>query len=94
MTELPPEDLREALRETRNPHAREAIMSTAERLLAEGQVRGELRGRAATLAKQLTFRFGPLARDIEARLYGATLTELDRWTERVLVAASLEDVLR
>jgi predicted transposase YdaD len=93
VTELPPDSLREALRDTRNPYAREAIMSTAERLLAEGEARGEIRGRAATLVKLLTFKFGPLARDIEARIYGATVVELDQWTERVLDAASLEDVL-
>jgi hypothetical protein len=91
-----------------SPEAEEALMTTAERLLAqgraegevrgraEGEVRGraegEVRGRAATLAKLLTVKFGPLPAHVESRLAQASLPELELWTERVLTATTLDAV--
>ncbi|HEX5659804.1 MAG TPA: Rpn family recombination-promoting nuclease/putative transposase [Polyangiales bacterium] len=102
--------LREALRDAKDPRAREVIMSTAQRLfaegrseglaegrnegLAEGRKVGLAEGRAAALGKLLSIKFGPLSAQTEALLYASTLAELERWTEQVLSATSLEDALR
>jgi hypothetical protein len=60
---------------------------------AEGEVRGEARGRAEMLLKLLTLRFAPPSDAVVARVRGASIDELERWTERVLSAASIDDVL-
>jgi len=54
---------------------------------------GLAKGRRSTLAKQMQLRFGPLTPATEARLEAADETTLDRWTERILTAASLDELL-
>lgn len=79
---------------------RSPIMSTAERIrqeslrqgLSQGLSQGLCQGRAATLERLLRRRFGPLAEATVARLQTATTDELDRWTDRLLDAASLAAV--
>jgi predicted transposase YdaD len=66
----------------------EKIMTTAQRLRREGR----MEGRVETLLRQLTRRFGPLATTVEARLRNATTELLERWTDRVLDAPSLDAV--
>lgn len=61
---------------------------------AEGRAEGEAKGRADTLLKLMTLRFGTLAEAEVARIRNASIEELDRWTERVLSAEALADVLR
>ena len=76
------------------------IMSTAEKLVNQGIERGRTeglaegitKGRAATLLRQLTKRFGELPLPLQARLQAASPGDLDRWTDRVLDAPSLDDV--
>lgn len=46
------------------------------------------------LIKQLTLKYGPLTADTSERVQQATAEELDRWAERVLSAASLDDVFK
>jgi hypothetical protein len=48
---------------------------------------------ARTITRQLTLKFGALPADVQARIQTATPEQLERWTDRVLVANSLEDVL-
>ena len=77
---------------------RSPIMSTAERIrqeslsqgLSQGLRKGLSQGRAATLERLLQRRFGPLSEATMARLQAATSDELDRWTDRLLDAASLD----
>lgn len=65
-------------------------------LLAEGKQQGRAEGRAegqrSLLAKQLRLKFGQLDAATEARLAKATPAELGRWAERVLTAASLDEI--
>ena len=73
-------------------------MSAAEKLLAEiGPAKwlqkGRDEGRAETLLRLLTQRFGPLSAAAEQRLRAASAAELDTFLERVLSAPTLEDVL-
>ena len=60
----------------------------------EGQQEGRLEGQLKTLVRQLTRRFGTLDKATETRLQGATQGELDRWTDSILTAQSLEEVFR
>lgn len=78
------------------PEAEEATMTIAEQLIAkgraEGLTKGEAKGRADLLCKQLTLKFGEVPSDYQARLANASLVELDVWAERVLSAMSLAEV--
>jgi hypothetical protein len=65
--------------------AEEALMTTAQDLRAEGE--------ANVLVRQLTRKFGPLPEPTEAAIRAASFEQLEVWTDRVLVAASLDEVL-
>lgn len=79
----------------------ERAMSTAQKLhqqgveegLQKGLQEGLQKGRAAIVARQLTFRFGALSEAVQARLAAATVDELDRFAERILGASRIEDLL-
>jgi hypothetical protein len=49
-------------------------------------------GQARLLKLQIQQRFGPLPREVEARLQEAPPEQLEAWALRVLSAASLEEV--
>ena len=68
---------------------KEALMTAGEMLIQQGEARGELR----MLRKQLTLRFGPLTDAANARLEAADVPTLETWGERVLTAASLDEVV-
>jgi hypothetical protein len=53
---------------------------------------GEDRGMAKALLKLLAQRFGSVPEGFETRVRSAREAELDRWLERVLTAASLDEV--
>ena len=59
----------------------------------EGRVEGRLEGEARVLARQLVRRFGELPAWAEARLNAACEADLERWTDAVLDATSLGEVL-
>ena len=75
---------------------KETLMTAGEVLMQRGEARGkalgELDGRRGILRKQLTLRFGPLPEAAATRLDAADLTALDHWAERVLTAATLDEV--
>lgn len=50
-------------------------------------------GRAAVISKLLAQRFGPLTPEIEARIAGSMLPELDAIAERLLAARTLHEAL-
>ncbi|MGB3965649.1 MAG: DUF4351 domain-containing protein, partial [Planctomycetota bacterium] len=60
--------------------------------LAEGETRGETKGRIATLLRLLGRRFGALPATITRRVQAASSTDLDRWTDRTLDAKTLAEV--
>jgi hypothetical protein len=49
-------------------------------------------GKAEILLKQLELRFGPIPTEIRTRVGGSIHRLLDRWAERVLTAATLDEV--
>jgi Domain of unknown function (DUF4351) len=80
------------------PEAEEVFMSTADTLRAEGRVEGraegEVKGAARTLVRLLTRRFTTVHDEVRARIEAASLEQLDIWSDRVLDAATLDDVFR
>lgn len=60
--------------------------------LAASEARGEAKGAAKVLLKQLGLRFGRLPEGIRAQVEAATVAQLDRWTERVLTAKTLDEM--
>jgi hypothetical protein len=67
----------------------EQTMQTLEQLLRP-EVFAD--GQRALLLRQLVRRFGPLPESVTKRVAGASTAELERWGERILDAASLDDV--
>jgi len=60
---------------------------------AEGEAKGKAEGKAELLLKLLTLRFGELPQAARARLAAADEQALMRFTERVLNASSIDEVL-
>ena len=75
----------------------ETIMSTLERTFqkgkAEGETKGETKGRTETLLRQLHKRFGHLDEQVIMRVRSGSAAELDAWTDRILDAPTLAEVL-
>ena len=59
---------------------------------AEGRAKGRLDGERRVLLRQLRKRFGTIPMDVEKRVASATEAELEAWTDRVLGAATLDEV--
>ncbi|WP_194816253.1 Rpn family recombination-promoting nuclease/putative transposase [Nocardia sp. XZ_19_385] len=78
------------------PQAKEALMTTAERLRAEGEARGIAIGAAqawaAILIDQMTLKFGRLPTHILDHVRSATPIELHVWARRVITATSLDEM--
>lgn len=96
--------LRRLLRDTAGARLEEEIVTTAEKLIAEGEARGRAegeakgearglaKGRGETLERQLRLEFGPLSDEVTRRLGCASIEELDRIAERILFAGTVEEV--
>ena len=67
-------------------------MTTADLLRAEGEARGEARGRAATLLELLDIKFGHVPADVEQRVRTATSSQLETWTRRILGTDTLDEI--
>jgi len=72
---------------------KEALMTLAEKWMADGEAKGKAEGKAEALRKLLTLKFGPLPEATASRLATATQTDVDRWLELVLTADTLPAVL-
>jgi predicted transposase YdaD len=72
-------------------------MTIAEQLRQEGREQGREQGRTAgkreTLRKQLSLKFGQLDTATWDRIEAADEAALERFTERVLSASTLDEVL-
>lgn len=78
---------------TLDPQAKEDFMTLAEKWLAEREAKGKAEGKAEVLRKLATLKFGPLPASVTERFGEATLADLERWTERVLTATTLEEMI-
>jgi hypothetical protein len=68
--------------------AEEAIVTYAEQLRLEGESRGERR----MLLRQLRRRFGEVPQIVVDRVNAAELDQIEVWGDRVLTAATLDEV--
>lgn len=66
----------------------------ARRYVAEGEAKGEAKGKVELLMKLLSRRFGALPDEAVARVQTATSAEIDGFAERLLTAATLDEILR
>jgi hypothetical protein len=89
--------LRHLLEQAGAPKLKEIAVTTAEKLIRQGRAEGILEG--GTRAKRelvrrlLQGRFGELSATVLARLDAAGQSELDVMAERLLAAASPEEVV-
>ena len=77
-----------------HPVIETTMITTAQRLRAEGKAEGRAEGKAELLLRQLAARFGPVAPTVTSRIHAATADELDAFGLRLLTAAAIEDVFR
>jgi hypothetical protein len=68
-------------------------VSTYDRAILEGRAQGEAKGRTNSLLRLITRRFGAPTDDVVARVRAASPAELDRWTDRILDAGSIDELL-
>ncbi len=68
------------------------MVGLTERLLNEGRLEGRQEGKLDILLRLLTRRFGPLDAATEQRLQKASVDDLERWTDNILDARTLDEV--
>jgi hypothetical protein len=93
VSEAPASELRD-LAVSLGPDAKEAYVTTAEMLRAEGEALGEARGLAKALVHMLTVKFGPLPDDVPQKVHAAASSQVEAWTERAVTAETLDQVFR
>ncbi|WP_019928832.1 Rpn family recombination-promoting nuclease/putative transposase [Nocardia sp. BMG111209] len=75
-----------------DPRVTEVLMTTAERLRAEGRIEGRLDGLRQGILLVLEVKFGPLSEVQSEVVRAATAEELDSWAHNVFAAERVEDV--
>jgi hypothetical protein len=76
------------------PEAKEAIVTVGQQLREEGRQEGRREGGCAVLLRLLRQRFGnEVDASVERRVATASLEQIEVWTERVLFAATLTELL-
>ena len=78
-----------AIYQQRYPQEAEAMTGFAERFIEQGMQQGE----AKVLVRQLICRFGDLPEDIPQQIESADTDTLLKWSERILTAQTLDEVL-
>lgn len=76
-----------------NPTKYEYRSEFAKRYYGQGLAEGRAEGRAELILKLVTLRFGELPETARTAIKTAGVEELDRIGERLLIAASVEEVL-
>jgi hypothetical protein len=90
---LGPREVVTRLTATIEGEAQEDLVTAGEQLIEQGRLQGLQEGQRRMLLKQLRARFGALPEDATARVNRADAAELDLWSDRVLTAPSLAEVL-
>jgi predicted transposase YdaD len=96
-------------RQLSNPVMKKKFLSTAQQIRnegraagvaegkaegkAEGLTKGKVEGQASTLLRQITRRFGAPDAAVIERIRAASMDELDRLADRILDAATLDELL-
>jgi hypothetical protein len=82
------------LEEGRRQGVAQGIAQGISQGFAQGAQIGELRGEQKVLVRQLARKFGPLDEATENRLRNASTDEINRWTDQILIARTLDEVFR
>jgi hypothetical protein len=69
------------------------VMTLAEKLIKQGKLEGRREASRLIVRRLIELKFGPLTTDARARLDAANEDALIRYSERVLTAMSVEEVL-
>jgi hypothetical protein len=85
----PPEEVMARLGEAVGKRRKKQVLSAGEILIERGQKEGERK----ILLRMLRLRFGELSVDVTARIDAAESEQIERWADRVLTAATLDEVL-
>ncbi len=72
----------------------QGIAKGIEQGIEKGIEKGIAQGEAVVLQRQLARRFGPLPTEVVAQIAAASVDEIELWCDRVLDAASLDDVFQ
>ena len=95
VSDTPPERLVEFAARL-GPEAEEAAMTTAEQLIERGRVegleKGRVEGQADLLLRMLGSRFGAVDEGVRDRIRDATVDDIDRWSDRLVRGASIEEI--
>ncbi|HWN66293.1 MAG TPA: DUF4351 domain-containing protein, partial [Haliangium sp.] len=96
-----PGTVRERIAAVVGPKHEDVMLSVAEQLIKQGFDKGlekglekALEGQRTMLLRLLGRRFGAVPDPIMERVTAATTPELERWSDRLFDAASLDDVFR
>lgn len=73
---------------------KDEAMTIAEQLIQEGRQEGRLEGERLVLQRQLVRKFGELDFRTRENIRLAVEQDLELWSERILEAATLEEVFR
>jgi predicted transposase YdaD len=88
-----PDAFLEAIRITMGDDMKENAMTMEQRALARGEERGLQQGLQKAVRRQAESRFGALDAAALDRIARASTAELERWLDRILSAASLEELM-
>lgn len=90
-----PEAVKIALGKAATPEVMEDVMTGAEMLRREGEIRGRLAARRSDVTRLLDAKFpGQVTVEIQQQIQVAQEPTLEMWLDRVLTATSIEAVLR
>ncbi len=86
------EGVRETIRTVLPEPVSNEMLNPLQNLLLEREQAGKAEGEAKALLRVLELRFGAVPADLRSRAQHATLEQLDRWLDRALDVARVEDV--
>jgi predicted transposase YdaD len=61
--------------------------------VAQGRIEGRVEGARAMLRKQMQLKFGSVSAQVDAKVEGASMEQLEMWIERVLTSQSADDIV-
>lgn len=93
VSEIGPRTKDEAMRSIADKLMDEGFQKGLAKGLAEGRAEGRAEGLRMTLRKLIRLKLGELGAAQAARIDLADVATLERWTERVLTAGSVEEIL-
>lgn len=86
-------ELSRVVAEATDARAGESVVTVYEQLIEEGRQRGRAEGQAEALVRLLSRKFGAVSAEVQTRVQQAGEEQLAAWFDRVLTAATIDEVL-